>query len=360
MFLKTVAATSVALLLSGTGSLGAVAVPDVLDFLSQATAYVDDVAGDAAEVASGVNAEPALTFSVDQLQIMFEGLLDQEFPDEMEKMAAKRMIEDAAHDADSNDADGEELLSRLAANIASLVNDNIGKSLAGEVESEGAKGGKGQGGVALLLKHNMAKKLRLIKILETFWLFVRMSKQYVPPSPTTTSTVRTTTRMPPHKGHPYPPPSHSSTTTKAPGRPSTGPSPPENTPTPRGNSETTLYLNVAPLTLLNRICQGQRDACAQVFAESLHTAIYAETQDPDFTKDRVKMGAVNPRGSGVTQVVIILRDGDLRFAKVLEKVMADVSKCGSDPSLPICQTMTGDTLAKNNVSPTVSNMRVVQ
>ncbi|ESS36151.1 hypothetical protein TGVAND_270950 [Toxoplasma gondii VAND] len=357
MFLKIVAAACVALLMSGTALSATVEVPDVLDFLSQETTYASNVTGDAAEIEDGVNAEPALAFSADQLQILFEGLLDQEFPDEMEKMAAKMMIEDAAHDSDSNDADGEELLNRLSSNIASLMNDNIGKSLTGEMESEGARGGLGQGGVTLLLKQNMAKKLRLIKILETFWLFVRMSKQYVPH--TTTSTMKPGTYIPPHKGHPSPP-SHSSTTTRAPGRPGTAPSPPGNTPAPRGNSETTLFLNVAPLTLLNRICQGQREACAQVFAESLHSAIYAETQDAAFTKDRVKMGAVNPRGSGVTQVVIIVGDGDLRFAKALEKAMADVPKCNSEPSLPICQTMTGDTLAKNNVSPTVSSVRVVQ
>ncbi|PFH35743.1 hypothetical protein BESB_053950 [Besnoitia besnoiti] len=370
MFLKTVAATSVAtLLLAGTAPLRSGATPDVLEFLSHSDSAVDYAATSAASTEDGVDAEPALAFTADQLQVMFEGLLEQEFPDELEKMAAKAMIEDAAQNADGNDADEEDLLNRLTANIASLMNDDIGESLVGEVEPNAGKGGLKdgwivKGGVALLLKKNMAKKLRLIKILETFWLFVRMSKKYVPPQvphpqPTTTSTHKPTTRVPPNKGHPSPP-SHSSTTTKAPGQPSPAPSPPGNAPVPTGNSETTLFLNVAPLTLLNRICQGQREACAQVFAESLHSAIYAETQDPTFTKDRVKMGNVSPRGSGVTQIVIILRDGDMRYAKVLEKVMADVPKCNSEPSLPICQTMTGDTLAKNNVSPTVSSMRVVQ
>ncbi|PHJ23190.1 transmembrane protein [Cystoisospora suis] len=365
--IQAVAATGLfAYLLDGTSLSTAGAAPSVIDFLAFQTA--DSVYE---EAATEQVEQPALAFTAVQLQSMFDELLDHEFPDQLEKAAAKAMIEDAAQNAEGTEVDSEDLLNRLMANISVLVNDEIGEAVRGDVDTSGATTGKaglaGGGSMAYLLKRNMASKLRLIKILETFWLFVRMSKKFVPP--------HVPHPHPPHKAHPpqkshphpVPPPMKghpsptTSSTTSAPGH-TTKPAPPAGTtiPVPKGNSETTLFLNVAPLVLLNRICQGQREACAQVFAESLHTAIYAETQDPQFTKDRVKMGNVTPRGSGVAQVVIIVGDGDLRFAKVLEKVMADVPKCSSNPSLPICQTMTGDTLAKNNVAPTVSGVRVVQ
>lgn len=365
---------------TGTSLSTAGAAPSVIDFLGPQTA---DLVYE--EVATEQVEQPALAFTADQLQSMFDELLDHEFPDQLEKAAAKAMIEDAAHNAEGAEADSEDLLNRLMGNISVLVNDEIGEAVRGDVDMSGAKTGKAGlaagGSMAYLLKRNMASKLRLIKILETFWLFVRMSKKFVPPHvphPHPPHKAHPPQKSHPHpvpppqkthphpvpppvKGHPSPHPPTTSSTTSAPGD-TTKPAPPAGTtaPVPKGNSETTLFLNVAPLVLLNRLCQGQREACAQVFAESLHTAIYAETQDPQFTKDRVKMGNVTPRGSGVAQVVIIVGDGDLRFAKVLEKVMADVPKCNSSPSLPICQTMTGDTLAKNNVAPTVSGVRVVQ
>ncbi|KYF42853.1 hypothetical protein TGARI_215140 [Toxoplasma gondii ARI] len=127
-----------------------------------------------------------------------------------------------------------------------------------------------------------------------------------------------------------------------------------------GNSEVTMFLNVSPMVLLNRICRGQRVACAEMFQLSLYSAIQEVANDDMFTQDRLKMGNVGLRGSGVQQAIIIYDDGDLRFADVLESALEDVQFCREDPSRPICQTITGQTLAESNITPKVISKRVIE
>ncbi|PHJ20859.1 transmembrane protein [Cystoisospora suis] len=154
-----------------------------------------------------------------------------------------------------------------------------------------------------------------------------------------------------------PPPAHASTPSPA----SLSSMTPEERRRARGgNSEIRVFFNVSPLKMLNKVCHGARDICVAEFIDSLYTVISAVTQDPSFTRDRVKMTGVSARHQGVEQIITIADDSDLRFAQIAKEALLDIPKCGADTTLPICQTLTGKHLSLHGIAPQVTSIRPVR
>ncbi|EPT28943.1 hypothetical protein TGME49_231390 [Toxoplasma gondii ME49] len=127
-----------------------------------------------------------------------------------------------------------------------------------------------------------------------------------------------------------------------------------------GNSEVRVFMNVPPLTMLQKICHGYRSICTAEFEDSLFQAISASANDPSFTKDRLKLAGISARNAGVEQIVIITDDGNLRLAELAKQAILDIAKCRTDPSLPICQTATGNHLSFHEIIPKVTSIRAVR
>ncbi|CBZ53378.1 conserved hypothetical protein [Neospora caninum Liverpool] len=127
-----------------------------------------------------------------------------------------------------------------------------------------------------------------------------------------------------------------------------------------GNSEIRVFLNVAPLTMLQKICHGHRSICAAEFEDSLFQAVSVVANDPSFTRNRLKLAGLSARNTGVEQIVVITDDSDLRLAELAKQALLDIAKCSTDSSLAICQTTTGKHLSFHKIAPKVTSIRSIR
>ncbi|CBZ54787.1 conserved hypothetical protein [Neospora caninum Liverpool] len=298
----------------------------------------------------------AQQFSVDQVQELFAAFVETQFPAKRERLAVEALVDWAVAESEVEISGEQPNFEEDAADfetVVSRVANSLEATMAAEADAEkdkysaprGAANPSSPEDIEAWIQQKKASRDSYERVAEAFWSFVEFS------------------RLVPHATQ-----GSSSATFSAPQAESTDPATAVVPGTPggqhfyrpaAGDSEVIIFLNVSPMTLLNRICQGQRVACAEVFQVSLYTAIQAVVNDAAFTQDRVKMGNVGMRGSGVQQAVLIYGDGDLRLADALELVLEDVQFCNADPSRPICRTLTGQTLVENNVTPKVLTKRVV-
>ncbi|PFH37024.1 hypothetical protein BESB_034820 [Besnoitia besnoiti] len=292
-------------------------------------------------------------FTVAEVFELFEQIAKAHFPLKQERLAVEALVELAVAEG-TDEGDDEEITSETGWQPAAQKLVTAMKEIMASARVSGSERTEEPGGVSgVLSAERIEAEIRAKKasrdsykrVADAFWHFVTFTRKL--PDAERGESSRAQAPTPPSK-----PKETATAAVKTVGQqrfyqPS------------GGNSEVIIFLNVSPMTLLTRICQGQQEACADVFQQSLHAAMQNVVNDPDFTEDSVQMGRVGIRGSGVQQTVLIYNDGDMHLADVLEQVLEDVEFCQSDPFRPICKTLTGQTLAENNVTPKVLSKRVI-
>ncbi|KEP62724.1 UNVERIFIED_CONTAM: hypothetical protein HHA_215140 [Hammondia hammondi] len=336
---------------------GLLQIPESLCLSSGASAAGAQLVKSPANSSADGTAQNAHMISIEQIQDLFTAFVGMQFATVQERLAVEALVDWAVAESETevseehgNFEPDESSFNAVVTRVANSLIAAMPTAVDGETKNSSAS--RGQTSVSsfedieTLIQKKKALRDSYESVADAFWSFVEFS------------------RMLPRVTKNSPSASVSDSLAE-----STAPTIVAVTGTPgernfyrpsAGNSEVTMFLNVSPMVLLNRICRGQRVACAEVFQLSLYSAIQAVVNDNLFTEDRIKMGNVGLRGSGVQQAIIIYDDSDLRFADVLESALEDVQFCRGDPSRPICQTITGQTLVESNITPKVLSKRVVE